>query len=497
METISLILYFFVFCLSLLLLWSFTSRQQSAFSSIPGPQPLPLIGNSLMLVGPSEIVWWQRIRNLKTRYGNVVKFYVGTKPQIFLYGAEGFEKILSSSHHITKGFQYEFLWPWLGLGLVTSTGTKWRKHRKLLTPAFHFRILEDFLHIMNDHTQTFVGKLGDHVGQSVDIYPLMTHCALDIICETTMGVSINAQNDNNSEYVKAVYETSELVFRRLNSPWLYNDWFYHRTESGRQWHKNLGILHGFTKKIIQEKKDEMKTILKGHDEDDIGIKKRIAFLDLLIQSSEDGAVLTDQDIQEEVDTFMFAGHDTTASNGAMTLYLLALDQRVQNKCQEELDGIFGDSERVATSADLANMKYLTACIKESLRLYGSIPSIGRVTSEEVEIEGHIIPAGTEIMLLIFMLHRDPKYFPDPEKFDPDRFYGDEIQERHPYAYTPFSAGPRNCIGQKFAMMEEKIILSSILRKFNMKAEVEMKDMLITPEIVLKPRNGFHVNFELR
>eukprot|EP00090_Calanus_glacialis_P026770 TRINITY_DN42081_c0_g1_i1.p1 TRINITY_DN42081_c0_g1~~TRINITY_DN42081_c0_g1_i1.p1 ORF type:complete len:495 (+),score=97.38 TRINITY_DN42081_c0_g1_i1:91-1575(+) len=494
-----MVIFILIFFLSLVMLWFFTRRHDPAFSTIPGPRPLPIIGNSLMFIGPFEHIWLRTMQDLKNEFGNVVMLYIGTRPQIFLFGSEGFEKILSSSRHITKGFQYQFLWPWLGRGLLTSTGTRWHKHRKLLTPAFHFRILEDFLHIMNDHTEVLVDKVVDSIGQTVDVYNLMTHCALDIICETTMGVSVNAQNDNDSEYVKAVYETSELVFRRMMSPWLHSDMVYHMTEAGIKWQKSLSILQGFTKKVIQERKDEMETTMEdqGEDEDDTGRKKRMAFLDLLIKSSEEGSVLTDQEIQDEVDTFMFEGHDTTASSLAVTIYLIALDKTIQKKCQEELDGIFGSSARAATSEDLVRMKYLTACIKESLRLYGSVPGIGRVTSEPVEIEGHVIPPGTEISLILMVLHRDSKYFPDPEKFDPARFYIDQAQERHPYAYTPFSAGPRNCIGQKFAMMEEKVILSSILRRFNMKAEVQMKDILMAPEIVIKPRNGFPVNFERR
>ena len=199
----------------------------------------------------------------------------------------------------------------------------------------------------------------------------------------------------------------------------------------------------------------------------------MAFLDIIIKTSEDGMVLSDKEIQEEVDTFMFAGHDTTASSSAMTLYLLALDRSTQRKCQEELDNIFDASDRAATSTDLSNMSYLT----------GSVPGIGRFTSEEVEIEGNVIPAGTEIALQIMILHRDPEYFPDHEKFDPNRFLDSEVLNRHPYAYTPLSAGRKNCIGQKFAMMEEKIILSSILMRFNLLAEVEINDMLIAPELL--------------
>jgi len=493
-----MVIYLLIICLSGLLFFLLKSQVKSDFAKIPGPSPFPIVGNShVFLQGKFEHIWLKIMQNLQKEYGNVVRFYVGTKPQIFLFGAKGFEKILSGSRHITKGFQYKFLWSWIGTGLLTSTGAKWHKHRKLLTPAFHFRILEDFLHTMNNHTQTLVDKLSDTVGQTVDIYNMMTHCALDIICETTMGVTVDAQANNNSEYVKAVYKASELVFNRLNSPWLYNNWFYSKTSSGIEWNKNLAIMKGFTKKVIQERREEIRLSENENYENDTGIKKRMAFLDLLISSSKDGTVLSDQDIQDEVDTFMFEGHDTTASSMGVTLYLIALDKNVQKKCQEELDTIFGDSDRLSTSADLANMKYLTACVKESLRLYGSVPAIGRVTAQEVELEGHIIPAGTELFLNIMVLHRDEKYFPDAEKYDPDRFYSDSGHEKHPYAYTPFSAGPRNCIGQKFAMMEVKVMLSSILRKFNVEAKIPMKDVWMTPELVVKPKNGFLVNFEHR
>ena len=182
---------------------------------------------------------------------------------------------------------------------------------------------------------------------------------------------------------------------------------------------------------------------------------------------------------------------------AVTLYLISLDNTVKKKCQEELDRIFVYSNRDASAGDLASMKYLTACIKESLRLYCSVPVIGRVTGQEVELGGHLIPVGTEITLNIVTMHKDEKYFPDPDRFDPDRFYTEQSLEKHPYAYTPFSAGPRNCIGQKFAMMEVKVTLSAILRKFCVQGMVPMKDILVAPELVLKPKNGFPVSFEYR
>ena len=273
-----------------------------------------------------------------------------------------------------QGEDYRFLLGWLGQGLLTSRGAKWHARRKLLTPAFHFRILEDFLQVMDQQANILVRKLSAHAQQDsrpFDIFPLVTHCALDIICETAMGRSINAQEDSDTEYVQAIYTSSDIVFRRQASPWLWSDWFFHLTPLGWRWRKALAVLHGFTNSVIQERKAEISATATDDDaqkeQDDIGIKKRVAFLDLLIKESQGGSVLTDEDIREEVDTFMFEGHDTTAANMTFTLFLLAAHTEVQQRCQAELDEIFQGSDRDATSADLGQMKYIESCLKESLR----------------------------------------------------------------------------------------------------------------------------------
>merc|ERR1719348_1722437 len=150
---------------------------------------------------------------------------------------------------------------------------------------------------------------------------------------------------------------------------------------------------------------------------------------------------------------------------------------IQEKCRAELSEIFQGSDRAATSQDLAGMKYLEACIKESLRLFQSVPFISRVTGEDIEVHGCRIPRGTNVILAKFLLHRNPKTFPEPDKFDPGRFLVDsEENRRHPYSYVPFSAGPRNCIGQKFATMEEKVVISSVLRKFRLNTSRKVEDI---------------------
>ena len=215
--------------------------------------------------------------------------------------------------------------------------------------------------------------LCDLIGEKADkgefnIYPMVTHCALDIICETAMGKQLNSQQNNDTDYVTAVYKSADFVFRRIMEPWLWQDWLFYLTPAGFEAKKYLKILHKFTNDVIQQRKKELANeSQEENEEDELGRKKRVAFLDLLLRESKGGTVLSDEDIREEVDTFMFEGHDTTACNMTFTLWLMASHPEIQRKCQAELDGVFNGSDRPATSEDLSKMKYLEACLKESLR----------------------------------------------------------------------------------------------------------------------------------
>ena len=165
-----------------------------------------------------------------------------------------------------------------------------------------------------------------------------------------------------------MYRSSDIVFQRQKSPWLWSDRLFNLTPLGWEWKKCVGTLHGFTKQVIQKRKKEINDANNFDDDlDDVGRKRRVAFLDLLIKESKGGTVLSDEDIREEVDTFMFEGHDTTAANITMTLFLMASHNEIQERCQAELDSIFEGSDRIATTVDLANMKYLESCLKEALR----------------------------------------------------------------------------------------------------------------------------------
>lgn len=440
------------------------------------------------------------------QYGGRFKIFIGLQPYLVLANAGDIEKLLSSQSHIDKSPDYELVHQWLGLSLLTSTGSMWSHRRKQLTPAFHFKILEDFLRVFNGQCSIFREVLHGKGKNKFDIFPVITHCALDIICETAMGKKVNAQQQSDSEYVEAIYKMSELVQYRQLRPWLHPDFTWKLSPTGREEARCLKILHEFTEMVINERKQERKdngkvNTSKEKDAEDVvlGGKKRLAFLDLLLEAQESDTTLTDLKVREETDTFMFEGHDTTAAGVGWATFLLACNPEIQAKVHEELDSIFGeDRNREVTMTDLTKMKYLESCIKESLRVYPSVPFIGRHITSDLELaDKKILPAGTSVYIVFYNLHRDASMFPDPEKFDPDRFLPENSVGRHPYAYAPFSAGPRNCIGQKFALMEEKVVLSTIFRSFRVKAMNKREEVEVLSELISRPEGGIHVMLEKR
>ncbi|XP_071538539.1 cytochrome P450 4C1 [Panulirus ornatus] len=469
----------------------FYKRQQKIWliEKIPGPKALPVLGNILDVVGePVEL-----FRNVCgfCDLTTVTRLWLGPVPYCLISQARNVEVILSSQRLLEKSYDYNFLHPWLGTGLLTSTGSKWHRRRKLLTPAFHFKILEDFLEVFNTQSKTLIQNLQKKAdGKAFNIFPFITLCTLDIICETAMGCNINAQEDSELDYVQAVYRISKLIQQRMSRPWLHPDVLFKLFGYGAEHDACLKILHDFTNKAIRSRRREYVEAKKKNvapsDTEIIGKKRRLALLDLLMEYSEKERSLSDEDIREEVDTFMFEGHDTTAAAVNWSLYLLGHHPEIQARVHEELDSLFGDSNRPVSMDELRELKYTENCIKEALRLFPSVPFLGRELKEDVILDNYRVPAGTAIIIAIYCLHRNPEQFPNPEIYDPDRFLPENALKRHPYAYIPFSAGPRNCIGQKFAMMEEKILLSSILRSFRVESVTRSDDLRVQGALILRP-----------
>ncbi|XP_047571328.1 cytochrome P450 4V2 isoform X1 [Lutra lutra] len=476
-------------------------HQMRPLPTIPGA--FPWVGHSLKLKSNGREFFQQIIHYTKKyQHQPLLKLWLGTMPVVAIYKAENVKVILTSSKQIDKSYMYKFLEPWLGLGLLTSTGNKWRSRRKMLTPTFHFTILEDFLDVMNEQANILVHKLEKHVNQGAfNCFFYITLCALDIICETAMGKNIGAQTNDDSEYVRAVYRMSDSIHRRMKAPWLWLDFLFLMCKEGREHKRSLEVLHNFTNNVIAKRTSEMRRDEehRSADKDSSSSKnKRRAFLDLLLNVTDDeGNKLSHEDVREEVDTFMFEGHDTTAAAINWSLYLLGSYPEVQKQVDSELEEVFGKSDRPATLEDLKKLKYLECVIKESLRLFPSVPLFARNLNEDCEVGGYKIVKGSQVLIIPYALHRDPRYFPNPEEFQPERFFPENLQGRHPYAYVPFSAGPRNCIGQKFAIMEEKSILSCILRHFWVESNQKREELGLAGELILRPTNGIWIKLKRR
>ncbi len=462
---------------------------------IPGTKAYPLIGTTYEFFGVERKNIFKVFIDIVSKNPHIGRSWMGFIPDVNIQKAEYFESVINSRKNLEKPFSYDYVKHWLGEGLLTSTGDKWHTHRKIITPTFHFSILESFCEIFSEKSKILVNQLSHHADSDIpiNIHQYVTRAALDIISEAAMGIQIDSQTQHENEYVDAVYEISELIIHRFLRPYLALDIIYRNTTSGKKFKKCLDILHKMTTDVISNRK----AVRQENKRKGATPEKRPAFLDLLLDANEQQNILSDDDIRQEVDTFMFAGHDTTAAGISWTLYVLGLYPDVQQQVFEELDRIFNGSDRTAVLEDLNAMKYLERVIKETMRIYPSVPFIGRILSEDVQLDEYTLPKGTMVTLGIYFLHRDPRFFPDPEKFDPDRFLPENTVSRHPYAYLPFSAGPRNCVGQKFAMYEEKSVLSSIIRNYKITSVEKRDEIDLMAELILRTHNGINVKLERR
>ncbi|KYM97242.1 PREDICTED: cytochrome P450 4C1-like [Cyphomyrmex costatus] len=489
-----------IFSIFLMIYYQYVIKQK--LGDIPEVKGYPFIGVTYEFMKLSDSGRTKRFQLFLNEFKEgIFMLRFGTKPFIVVYKPEYFELIFATVN-ITKGDFYKMAKPWLGNGLVTSTGKQWFNNRKLIGPTFHFSILEQFAEVFFEKTEILIKclerKIEDNPGKAIDIFPFITNATLDIICETAMGVNVHAQ-EVVTKYTSALHQVTVLIINRIIQPWYWIDWIYYLSPAGKQFKSRLNILHEFGKKVINERKLERQSqntkLINEDGEFNIGKRKRKAFLDLLLdQIEKDNTPLTDDELRAQVDTFMFAGQDTSSVAISWALFLLGNNLEHQEKVHEELEEIFGDSEVLANTKELSQLKYLERVIKETLRMFPSVPLILRKLVEDVKIDNYTLPKGTSVLLAIAFAHQNPAVWSDPSKFDPDRFLPENSKNRNPYAYVPFSAGPRNCLGQKFALLEIKIILTAILRKWRVKSVKTVNTIKMGGSLILRPNEKVFMHF---
>lgn len=419
--------------------------------------------------------------------------------------AKDAERILSSAKYNEKSFLYGFLHPLLKTGLLTSAGDKWHARRRMLTPAFHFNILKEFFEVFREESDKLVAILERNAGKSVNVIPIATQFTLNTVCESAMGVKLSNLGTDGVAYHHNINEFSVLFMERIMRPWLYPDFFYKLFGGRAKLDKVLEPIHSFTRSIIKERKANFKIDTKTVDDksaNDENVyfrskKRRYAMMDTLLKAQSDG-LIDDEGIIEETDTFTFEGHDTTSSAVTFTLLLLAHNPEAQEKIFEEIQNVKGgENDRELTIDDFNKMDYLDRVLKESMRIYPPVPSISRVNTEDFEYDGVTHKKGTTLQIHIFDVHRDPEVFPDPEKFDPDRFLPENCIGRNNFAYIAFSAGMRNCIGQKFALLELKVAFTKIIEKFKILPVTKREEVRFILDLILRSKYPIEMKFEKR
>ncbi|XP_046467889.2 cytochrome P450 4C1-like isoform X6 [Neodiprion pinetum] len=328
--------------------------------------------------------------------------------------------------------------------------------------------------------------------------------------QTAMGVSMGAQSNNSGDYIETVEKTFAIIYQRVFKAWLQYDAIFYRTRLGREQKKCLNVLHDFTNNVIRRKKEALlrkrdnrdATTDHKYDEDDSLPPRRKAYLDLLMELTDNQMKFTDQELREEVDTMIVAGHDTTSNMICSVLLMLASHPDVQEKAYRELEEIYGSSkveERCVTHEDLSRMGYLERVIKETMRVFPIAATVSRAVTEDFDVGEYTLPKGSIVGIDIIKMHRSEEFWPDPFVFDPDRFLPQEIAKRHSCVYLPFSAGPRNCIGSRFAMMEMKTVLATILRRYIIKKDkiTPIADIKLKSDVILKAADPIKLRIKER
>ncbi|XP_057640718.1 cytochrome P450 4B1 [Chionomys nivalis] len=483
-----------ILIVSILKLFSLLVRRQKlarALDSFPGPPTHWLFGHALeiqKLGSLDKVVSWSQ------EYPYAHPLWLGQFVGFLNIYEPDYAKAVYSRGDPKAPDVYDFLLQWIGKGLLVLDGPKWFQHRKLLTPGFHYDVLKPYVAIFAESTHLMLDKWEKKASEnkSFDIFCDVGHMALDTLMKCTFGKGDSGLGHRDNSYYTAVSELTLLVQQRIESFQYHNDFIYWRTPHGRRFLKACQIAHDHTDQVIKQRKAALQD---EKEQKKIQQRRHLDFLDILLGvRDESGLKMSDADLRAEVDTFMFEGHDTTTSGISWFLYCMALYPEHQQRCREEIREILGDKDSFQWD-DLAKMTYLTMCMKECFRLYPPVPQVYRQLNKPVTfVDGRSLPAGSLISMHIYALHRNSAVWPNPEVFDPLRFSPENVSGRHPFAYMPFSAGPRNCIGQQFAMSEMKVVTALCLLRFEFSLDPSKLPIKL-PQLVLRSKNGIHLHLK--
>uniref|UniRef100_A0A0K8TUH6 Cytochrome p450 n=1 Tax=Epiphyas postvittana TaxID=65032 RepID=A0A0K8TUH6_EPIPO len=503
----------FLLCVVVPVLWvilfRYRRRRMYALASkiSDGDVELPLIGLAHKFTGTTEDIMssLKELSYAAMKEDGMIRGWLGHILYFLAVDPVDLEMVLKTC--LEKDDLHRFLRKVIGYGGIFAPVQIWRPRRKILLPAFSPKIVDSFVPVFAAQSVKLAEKLGEKAGEKkFSIWPYLSSYTLDSVCETALGVKINAQEDDKSPFLVELNRLLQLVCERIFHLWLQPDWLYKLFPQHKKHESSLKILHDFTNDIIEKKRKEIQQLKSERAEADhqydLSNYSTKTFLDLLIQFSGGEKGYSNLELREEILTLTIAATDTSATAVGYTFKMLAKYPDIQEKVLQELDEVFGDSDRLFVKEDLMKLKYLERVIKETLRLFPPVPFIIRKVEEEILLpSGRVLPAGSGVVVSIWGIHRDPKYWgPDAEQFDPDRFLPERFNLQHSCSFMPFSSGPRNCVGYQYALMSIKTALSTVLRTCRV---VPDKDPSATPQIrvkldiMMKAVDGYEIALERR
>ncbi|HWZ58803.1 MAG TPA: cytochrome P450 [Gemmatimonadaceae bacterium] len=447
-------------------------RPASRGGTPPGPRP-DYPGQFVVELVRDPIGLLERV----AAYGDVAQIKIGPQRLVVVRHPDEIRRVLvTDQRSYTKGRGLERSKLLLGSGLLTSEGEAHLRQRRLVQPAFHRDRIAQYGRVMVDYAREATAQWRS--GQVVDLYQEMMRLTLRIAGRTLFDTEMADTADEVTSTIAlslqafryAILPFGHLV-ERIPLPWL------RRLRRGRV--RMNDILYG----MIAERR------ASGTDRGDL-----LSMLLLATDADGDGAGLSDQQVRDEVITLLAAGHETTAVALTWTWYLLSQHPAVERELQAELDTVLG--ERAPTVADLDQLVYTRWVFTEAMRLYPPAWVIERRAVRDVTLGGYQIPAGALVLVSQYLAHRDRRWYGDPSSFEPHRWAPGAERERPKFAYFPFGAGTRACIGEAFAWMEGTLLLATIARGWQMRHDIA-HEVGLEPLITLRPRHGMRMVLRAR
>jgi cytochrome P450 len=405
-------------------------------------------------------------------YGDIVFLRFLGVPLCLLNRPDCIESVLVTQHNnFEKSKDYRALRRVLGNGLLTSEGEFWRRQRKLVQPAFHQERIAAYTEVMVAYTERMLASWKE--GQGLDVHEAMMRLTLDIVAKTLFDTDVSREAEDVGAALqflmgKFMRQAAFAFLLPTSIP----------IPTTRRLRRAVGQLDKVIYEIIRRRR------ASGTMSGDL--------LSVLLQAQDDeGLGMTDRQLHDEIMTLFLAGHETTANALSWTWLLLGQHPEIEDKLVEELRRVLGG--RAPTASALPRLTYTEMILKEAMRLYPPVWVIGRRALAPFRMGNYELPAETNVVMSQLITHRDAKYFPEPERFDPDRWRPNDPRNLAlpRFAYFPFGGGPRVCIGAGFSMMEAVLLLATIAQHFRL-ALVPGQTIEKLPSVTLRPKSGIRV-----